>query len=76
MSFTGIENFLPKPKLILKPKKVNRKRMGYEPEYFPDIMIVGRKIEIPYYVCEDCLTLNDDDHLSFQKVNYLQNKNS
>ena len=62
MSFSGIENFQPKP--IIKPKKVSRKPVNYKPEYFPDITILGRKIETPYYVCEDCLTLNDDDHSS------------
>lgn len=64
MSFSGIENFLPKTKPIIKPKKVSRKSVNYKPEYFPDTRLLSSIIEVPYYVCEDCLTLNDDDHSS------------
>lgn len=62
MSFSGIEKLQPKP--ILKTKKVSRKPVNYKPEYFPDITLLGSRVEIPYYVCKDCLTLNDNDYSS------------
>jgi len=71
MSFSGIEKLQPKPKPIIKPKKVSRKPVNYKPEYFPDIALLGSRIETPYYVCEDCLTLNDDDHSSSCKYYIL-----
>ena len=57
-------NFQSKSKPIMKSKKVSRKPVNYKSEYFPDITLLGSGVETPYYICEDCLTLNDDDHSS------------